>query len=222
MTLLEWLTSTEPCTPLPTTLSWSAAKEFQQVISVRARRCLWCRQLLNPPEVPPKQCRRSTAVACCNSHRALLRNPSADPGTRAQISQTLRRMGHRPTVRGGNGTGLTEAQTTLLHSLGLGWLPEHVVSTGARVKGGPPTHYKIDLAHPERMVAVEIDGGSHGTLARQRADQRKTAWLSLHGWSVLRFSNQEVLSSTASVTRQILSTPLRLTRSRTPTSPLES
>lgn len=204
--MLEWFMSTEPCTPLPTTLSWSMAKEFQRRTSVRARRCLWCRELLNPPSRTPKQCRRADTLACCNSHRALLRNPSSDASTRQKIAGTLRKMGHRPTVRGGNGAGLTKPQEILACWLGPGWHPEHVVSTGARIKGGPPTHYKIDVANPDLMIAVEIDGGSHGTLARQAADQRKTAWLSSRGWSVFRCSNQEVLSSAGLVIARIMST----------------
>lgn len=205
MTLSEWFMSTEPCTPLPTTLSWSEAKQFQQRCSVRERHCLWCRERLNPPEVPPKKCRRSTAVACCNSHRALLRNAMESPEAREKMANTLKRIGHHPTVRGGNGTGLTVPQQILLDLLGPGWRPEHVVSTGKRQRGGPPTHYKIDLAHPGMMIAVEIDGGSHGTLARQESDRRKTSWLSNLGWSVLRFSNQEVLNSIDSVTKRIMS-----------------
>lgn len=206
MTLSEWYMSTEPFTPLPTTLSWSEAKQFQRQLSVQERVCLWCREPLNHLEVLPKKYSKPHAVACCNSHRALLRNPSSDPVNRAQISKTLRAMGHRPSVRGGNGTGLTKAQQILLDSLGPGWNPEHVVSTGGRVKGGLPTHYKIDVANPSLMIAVEVDGGSHGTIARQQADRRKAAWLSNQGWKVLRFSNQEVLNSIDSVTERITST----------------
>lgn len=129
------------------------------------------------------------------------------PEAREKMSRTLKRIGHRPTVRGGNGTGLTEAQKILLLKLGPHWFPEHVAPTGARIKGGPPTHYKIDLANPELMIAVEIDGASHGTLVRKAADRRKDQWLSAHGWKVFRFSNREVMSSIASVMEQITSTP---------------
>ena len=129
-----------------------------------------------------------------------------DEDARQSMSSTLRRIGHRPRVQGGNGRGLTVPQQRLLDALPSGWVAEHVCPTGARIKGGPPTHYKIDLAHPDKMIAVEIDGGSHLSRKRQEADRRKDRWLSSHGWSVLRFSNREVLSSISSVTERITST----------------
>ena len=205
--LFEWITSTDPCTPLPTTLSWSMAKQYQRALSRWDRVCLWCREPINPND--SAHAKAAATLYCSNKCRILSRNPMEREDARQSMSSTLRRIGHRPKVRGGNGHGMTEPQQKLLDALPMGWVAEHVCPTGARIKGGPPTHYKLDLAHPVLKIAVEIDGGSHGARARRLADQRKDQWLSDHGWSVLRFSNQEVLSSISSVTAQISSTPLK-------------
>lgn len=111
---------------------------------------------------------------------------------RAQVSASLRAIGHRPSVRGGNGTGPTEAQAKL--SEALGWPMEVVVVTHLRREAGNPRHYKLDVANQAEKVAIEVDGGSHCALARQEQDRRKDAFLSSVGWTVLRFSNQQVLT----------------------------
>jgi Protein of unknown function (DUF559) len=95
--------------------------------------------------------------------------------------------------RGGNGTGLSKHESLLLERLGDGWVPQYVVPTGGR-KNGLPTHHKIDVADPEAMIAVEIDGASHAH--RKEQDERKDAFLYSLGWRVVRLTNREVLSLT--------------------------
>lgn len=56
-----------------------------------------------------------------------------------------------------------------------------------------PNAYKADLACPEKMIVIEVDGGSHGTLARQAEDKKKDALLAQLGWKVLRVSNSRAL-----------------------------
>lgn len=144
-----------------------------------------------------------------------VQNPMSDPATRAKVSEKLRARGHRPSVQGGNGRGLSEPQRLLAEALGTGWDTEVVVKTGAgRKKGGPPTHYKLDIANLEMMVAVEVDGASHGAAVRQEQDQRKTEFLTGLGWTVLRFLNREVTADTAACARTVWSTTSRL---KTPT-----
>ena len=99
----------------------------------------------------------------------------------------------------------------LVEALGLGWETEFVVPTRAgRQLGGLPTHYKLDIAYPELMVAVEVDGHSHNTTERKAQDERKTEFLAGLGWTVLRFSNQEVMADTAACARTVLSTTSKL------------
>jgi very-short-patch-repair endonuclease len=60
--------------------------------------------------------------------------------------------------------------------------------------------YSLDFACPERLLAIEVDGGQH---AGSTADVSRTAWLGSQGWLVLRFWNNDVLGNTEGVIRQI-------------------
>lgn len=128
--------------------------------------------------------------ALANIEQIRRRNPMSDPDVRAKVSRRLRAMGHRPSVRGGNGQGLTLPQSMMLAALGEGWAAEFSVSLGPRTPGYP-THYKLDLAHAERRVGIELDGSSH--YSRRALDQKKDAALASRGWTVLRFWNPEIL-----------------------------
>lgn len=100
------------------------------------------------------------------------------------------------TVRGGNGRGMTLAQSVLLEALGDGWSAEYVVKTGMRQGSGYPTSYKVDIANPERMIAVEVDGRTHHNPQQKQRDKKKQALLESLGWTVLRFSNRACIQST--------------------------
>jgi len=100
------------------------------------------------------------------------------------------------TVRGGNGRGLTLAQSVLLEALGEGWTAEYAVKTGLRQDSGYPTSYKVDIANPERMIAVEVDGETHRNPVQKQRDQKKQALLETLGWTVLRFSNRQCIQTT--------------------------
>lgn len=149
---------------------------------------------------------RSESGRAALSRRMTEHNPMSDPETRARQSATLRAIGHRPPVQGGNGRGLTEPQRLL--SEALGWPTEVIVPTGQRGRG-LPTHFKLDIANPELMIAVEIDGGSHNSLVVRERDQRKDAFLTGAGWTVLRFSNREAMADTAACVRTVMSITLR-------------
>ncbi|MFN8035723.1 MAG: DUF559 domain-containing protein [Acidimicrobiia bacterium] len=60
-----------------------------------------------------------------------------------------------------------------------------VVTSGRR--------FTVDLAYPERLLAIELDGrvGHADDLSRQRDAERDT-WLRLGGWDVLRFTYRDV------------------------------
>jgi len=72
-------------------------------------------------------------------------------------------------------------------------LNPHIVATHMGRGNGYPTHYKLDLADPEIMLGIEVDGSSHGLLSRQEQDRKKTAFLEALGWTILRFPNRQVL-----------------------------
>jgi len=51
-------------------------------------------------------------------------------------------------------------------------------------------------------LAIELDGGQHDE--REGYDTRRTAWLKLQGWQVLRFWNNELLENEEAVLGRIL------------------
>jgi Protein of unknown function (DUF559) len=132
------------------------------------------------------------------------------PETRAKVAATLKRIGHKPNQRGGNGSGPTEPQKRLAEY--LGWPMEVALAPG---DGERPYHYRADIAHPSMKVCVEVDGASHSSLVRQVSDRRKEERLSSLGWLVFRFSNQEAMERTAECARTVLSTTSKWTP-RTP------
>jgi len=116
-------------------------------------------------------------------------NPMKDEETRKKVSQILRAMNHKPSVRGGNGTGMTVYQEYMKGLLSGSWIQEFAISLGKR-KQGYPTHYKVDLGNPELKIAIEVDGYSH--YSRKDEDKKKDAMLDSLGWKVLRFWNYQV------------------------------
>lgn len=139
------------------------------------------------------------------SERMRLRNPMARPEIREKQKTTLRAMGWRPPVHGGNGRGPTAPQ--LLLASALGWKMEVIVTTGG---GYRPTHYKLDVANETLKVAVEVDGQSHRCLKVQAADRRKDDFLGRCGWKVLRFSNRQVTEHLAECVAAVLSSISKL------------
>jgi hypothetical protein len=129
-------------------------------------------------------------------------NPMQDPAVREKVRKAV--SGRTFLSRGGNGQ-LTEPQKLLARRLGL---PMEYVILTAPVRGqfpSLPKHYKVDLADPARMLAIEVDGNSHNTRKWRFLDRRKTEILNALGWSVLRFSNQRVVQNTDEVVEQIQS-----------------
>jgi hypothetical protein len=156
------------------------------------------------------------------SKRMKENNPMKSAGSREKMRRTLVNIGHNPPVRGGNGTGLTVPQSELLLRLQTSgdlssWIPECVVLTGMNY----PRCYKVDIGNPSEKLAVEVDGKSHGLLLRKQQDQKKDVILNGVGWTVLRFSNEDVLANPTLCVQTVLSTISKL-RTRIHTSPTES
>jgi hypothetical protein len=138
-----------------------------------------------------------------SSRRMKERNPMRLQSARRKLSATLRRIGHRPKVRGGNGQPVPVPQQMLAQA--LGWPTEVVVSTGLGRRSGYPKHYKIDIANAQSKIAVEVNGSSHHGL-RLGQDKRKTGFLRSRGWRVFVFTNQQVLADCQSCARTVTST----------------
>jgi len=124
------------------------------------------------------------------------KHKSRNPEAIQKMKDTIKRLGYKPKIRGGNGQPMPIPQRILLAALGEGWYAEHSIPTHLRsTKKDYPTCYKIDIANPQKMIAVEVDGGSHGSKQRQQQDKRKTDFLKKLGWKVLRFKNKEVMTN---------------------------
>ena len=147
------------------------------------------------------------------SERMRQNNPMHNPKTRKRVSRTLKKKGWKPTVRGGNGTGPTAAQKILSDFLKLE--TEIVVVTGKPKGSGYPPAYKLDLGEEELKIGIEIDGKSHRLLRRQKQDAKKEALLKSLGWTVLRFTNQQVMEHLAACAQAVVSTMWRSTATTT-------
>ena len=110
--------------------------------------------------------------------------------------------GRKLVERGGNGK-LTRPQLLIHEATGMEM--EFVVNTSPirALMPGLPKHYKLDLANPVAMVAVEVDGRSHKSPAGRDRDARKNRALEALGWCVLRFWNQEVDENLPGVVEKI-------------------
>lgn len=144
------------------------------------------------------------------SARMLARNPMRNKATRDKVTASLRAMGHKPRIRGGNGKGPTAMEARLHAALPTGWQMSLAVPTKQPRDSGYPPCYKIDLALPQIRLGIEVDGRSHCALSRQAQDAKKTAFLASLGWTVLRFTNAEVEMDLVRCVQVIASTTSRL------------
>lgn len=157
---------------------------------------------------PPRFCGRACSLAHGRESAAWTeatqrylhsdRNPFNDPAVAAKAQLVLRERGY-PELNGGNGK-LTVPQQLL--AARLGWTTEFVMATG--LKPPYPRNYKIDVASDELSIAIEVDGQSHHGERQRRIDDRKDSFLRQHGWIVLRFTNEEVLTNLDEVVRQVI------------------
>ena len=121
---------------------------------------------------------------------------------REKVKQKLKEIGHKPSVRGGNGHGPTNPEKLIMEAIPeITW--NYAIGLGSR-GNGYPSNYKVDLAFPDLKLAIEVNGNSHNVLSRREQDLKKVARLTTLGWTVLRFKNQEVIQQTQKVISTIL------------------
>ena len=135
----------------------------------------------------------------------------ADPTYRARVMPKY--QGKTFLSRGGNGE-LTEPQKLLAK---MTRFPTEYAIRTAPVKGrfpSLPSCYKVDLADPFSMTAIEVDGNTHRLRKWRFLDARKTEILEALGWSVIRFRNEEVMGHPEVVFAQLMA--FIATRERTP------
>lgn len=86
--------------------------------------------------------------------------------------------------------------------LGDGWHPEYWVSPFGEL-GEEYVFFKLDIVNLEYKINIEVDGKSH--LYNMERDEVRDKWLRSKGWTVLRFTNEEVKNSIDEVVVKILS-----------------
>ena len=135
-------------------------------------------------------------------------NPMKKPEVRKAVSDRLKEIGHKPKIRCGNGQGLTVPQQRLMIALAekVEVYAEYPIPTKMPRDSGYPTCYKVDIAIPEKMVAIEVDGNSHCAIDRQKQDEKKDRFLNGLGWRVLRFKNKQVTEHLEDCVQMVMST----------------
>ena len=74
-------------------------------------------------------------------------------------------------------------------------LPEPLRQFAVTVAG---RKYRLDLAYPEGLLAIEVDGRAwHFNAGRRTADIRRDAELAAQGWLTLRFTYEQVVAESA-------------------------
>ena len=137
------------------------------------------------------------------SERMKNNNPMKNKISREKMSATLKAIGHKPIIRGGNGYGPTVPQKLLANI--LKWDMELSIITNQKRGSGYPSCYKIDIADEILKIGIEVDGRSHGLLKKQAEDKKKTLFLNGLGWTILRFKNEEILKDLDSCVKKVLS-----------------
>lgn len=144
--------------------------------------------------------KQKTCNAKCSGRLSSIRmkenNPMKSLETRNKVSNTLKRIGHKPIIRGGNGRGNTVEQQLLYDELikvNESFICEYIFNTKKYNQDKQyPSHYKIDIASALLMIAIEVDGPSHNSIKMKKCDKKKENLLNLAGWRVLRLSNLQI------------------------------
>ncbi len=76
-------------------------------------------------------------------------------------------------------------------------------------KQAPIGPYVADFACHHAKIVIEVDGGQHYSRDGQASDARRSEFLESEGYTVLRFSNLEVLSNSDGV-QEVLAAALAL------------
>lgn len=77
------------------------------------------------------------------------------------------------------------------------------------VEVGGGTRYRLDLAFPDRMIAVEVDGSQHEERPAKEADAIRDAALEALGWTVIRIRSRTFTADLARAIERVLQTPTR-------------
>jgi len=79
--------------------------------------------------------------------------------------------------------------------------------------------YTLDFYCPTVHLCIELDGGQHAEGQQQKADERRTAYLTSHSIFVVRFWNNDILKNLEGVPSEIVPIATERSTLRTPPSP---
>jgi very-short-patch-repair endonuclease len=68
----------------------------------------------------------------------------------------------------------------------------------------PILGYIVDFACPSHKLVIELDGFQHADETAMDYDRQRTASLQQHGWTVIRFWNDDILKDIDNVCLHIL------------------
>ena len=63
--------------------------------------------------------------------------------------------------------------------------------------------FVVDFACLAKSLVIEIDGGYHMNSEQHKEDEKRTEWLEKQGFTIIRFTNDEVLNNIDDVIRTI-------------------
>ena len=63
--------------------------------------------------------------------------------------------------------------------------------------------YIVDFFFRKSMLIVELDGGYHFTKEQQKEDEIRQDWLEHQGYTILRFTNEQILFDTENSIQRI-------------------
>ena len=93
---------------------------------------------------------------------------------------------------------MTDAELKLLNAVRA----HRLMGLGFR-RQVPIGKYIVDFACAEFRIVVEVDGAQHNDPHALRYDQERSAFLENSGWTVLRFTNDDVIKDIDGVCQHI-------------------
>ena len=78
-------------------------------------------------------------------------------------------------------------------NLGHKFLRQHIIGD-----------YIVDFLCRDKKLIIEVDGGYHAERKQHENDEVRASWLESQGYSVIRFSNEQILHDLDSVLNEIV------------------
>lgn len=138
-------------------------------------------------------------------------NPMFKEDIKNKMTQTLRKLSKDGKLKNnfkyGNGH-ISKAESFILEDMiKLGFSYNKGIHTKKYKELYPeskiPIVYKPDYINKESKIAIEIDGNSHKRTKIKLLDEKKEKVLKFYGYTILRFSNEDVLSNKENVLKEI-------------------